>query len=105
MTGEEISAYFYGLDRSFAVPNRMRLTAEWLLGLVEGTPEAAHRKLGRRSGRSAGQRNVYEAYQTISARTGTTRTNPSTITTGNASCLSNMSSWRPLSRRAAGSRG
>ncbi|QHW34899.1 AAA family ATPase [Paenibacillus rhizovicinus] len=40
-TGEEIGAHFYGLDRSIAVPNRMRLTAEWLLGLLKTRQRAA----------------------------------------------------------------
>ncbi|WP_258171214.1 RNA polymerase recycling motor HelD [Paenibacillus sp. R14(2021)] len=31
----EIGDYFYGLDSAIAVPNRMRLTAEWLLGLLK----------------------------------------------------------------------
>ncbi|QHT60799.1 UvrD-helicase domain-containing protein [Paenibacillus lycopersici] len=43
-TGEDIGAYFYGLDRSIAVPNRMRLTAEWLLGLLKARQKAAQQE-------------------------------------------------------------
>ena len=35
VSGETINTYFYNLDRSIAVPNRIRLTAEWLLDLLK----------------------------------------------------------------------
>ncbi|NBD22357.1 RNA polymerase recycling motor HelD [Paenibacillus glycinis] len=41
VAGEAIGAYFYGLDRTIAVPNRMRLTAEWLLGQLKERQKAA----------------------------------------------------------------
>ncbi|MBM7564720.1 RNA polymerase recycling motor HelD [Paenibacillus sacheonensis] len=41
MSGEDIRSYFYGLDRSIAVPNRMRLTAEWLLGRLKERQKSA----------------------------------------------------------------
>lgn len=41
VSGEEVAAYFYGLDRTLAIPNRMRLTAEWLLGLLKTRQQSA----------------------------------------------------------------
>ncbi|SFI51074.1 DNA helicase-2 / ATP-dependent DNA helicase PcrA [Paenibacillus sp. UNC496MF] len=41
VSGEAIGAHFYGLDRSISVPNRMRLTAEWLLRLLKERQKTA----------------------------------------------------------------
>lgn len=41
VSAADIHDYFYALDRSIAIPNRLRLVAEWLLGLLMERQKAA----------------------------------------------------------------
>lgn len=41
VSADQISDYFYAIDGSIAIPNRLRLVAEWLLGLLKERQQAA----------------------------------------------------------------
>ncbi|WP_308639366.1 RNA polymerase recycling motor HelD [Paenibacillus silvisoli] len=42
VSAEQIHDYFYALDRSISVPNRLRLVAEWLLDLLKERQKSAY---------------------------------------------------------------
>ncbi|WP_240548232.1 RNA polymerase recycling motor HelD [Paenibacillus lignilyticus] len=41
VSADQIGEYFYALDSAIAIPNRLRLVAEWLLGLLKERQKAA----------------------------------------------------------------